>query len=76
MIRDVQRWQEFENAWIASHPADHAENLRIVDGMYQLARTFGHFTAEDALEGLENTIRLAAILHHRVRNTRGAGQSG
>ena len=66
MIRDTERWRAFEAAWISSHPTDHAENLRLVDGMYQLARTLGHFTADDALDGIEDTIRLADILH-RVR---------
>ena len=68
MIRDVERWREFEAAWVASQKPDHAENLRLVDGMYQLARSLGKFTAEDALEGIEKNIRLAAVLHH-VRRT-------
>lgn len=68
MIRDVKRWEEFENAWIASQPPNHAENLRLADEMYRWARRLGHFTAEDAMEGIEKNIRLAAILH-RVRRT-------
>jgi hypothetical protein len=68
MIRDLEHWREFENAWVASHKSDHAENLRLVDGMYELARSMGRFTAADALDGLEKNIRLAAILH-RVRRT-------
>lgn len=68
MIRDVQRWRAFEAEWARSHPTDHAENLRLADGMYQLARALGHFTPDDALDGLEDTIRLASLLH-RVRRT-------
>ena len=68
MIRDTQRWRAFEAAWISSQKPDHAENLRLADGMYHLARTMGSFTADDALDGLDNTIRLAARLH-RVRRT-------
>ncbi len=68
MIRDVERWREFEAAWVASQKPDYAENLRLVEGMYQLARSLGKFTAEDALEGIEKNIRLAAVLHH-VRRT-------
>ena len=68
MIRDVERWREFEAAWVASQKPDYAENLRLVEGMYQLARSLGKFTAKDALEGIEKNIRLAAVLHH-VRRT-------
>lgn len=68
MIRDQERWRAFEAAWTASHPTDYAENLRLVDGMYQLARALGKFTADDALDGIEDTIRLASLLH-RVRRT-------
>ena len=68
MIRDVQRWHEFEDAWAAAQKSNHAENLRLADEMYQWARRLGHFTAADALDGLEKNIRLAAILH-RVRRT-------
>ncbi len=67
MIRNVQRWREFENAWVASQKPDFAENLRLVEGMYQLARTLGRFTAEDALDGIEKNICLAAVLHHVQR---------
>jgi hypothetical protein len=68
MIQDIQRWQAFENDLISKQKPNYAENLRLVDGMYDLARKLGKFTAEDALDGLDNTIHLAAILHH-VRRT-------
>ena len=69
MIRNVQRWREFENAWVASQKPDFAENLRLVEGMYQLAREMGRFTAEDDLDGIEKNIRLSAVLHHVQRNS-------
>jgi hypothetical protein len=68
MIQNTDRWREFENAWIASQKPDYAQNLRLVDGMYDLARKLGRFQVEDALEGVENTIALVAKLN-RVRNT-------
>ena len=67
MIRDTARWRAFEEAWVSSRKPDYAENLRLVEGMYQLARTLGRFTAEDALDGIEKNIRLAAVLHHVQR---------
>jgi hypothetical protein len=68
MIRDVERWRAFEADWIARQKPDFYENLRLVDAMYELARKLGKFTAEDALDGLENTIRLAKVIHS-VRGT-------
>jgi hypothetical protein len=68
MIRDAARWEAFERDFASQQQLDHAEKLRLLDGMYDLARKLGKFTAEDALDGLENTIHLAAVLHH-VRRT-------
>ena len=68
MIRDVARWRAFEAELTSTQRLGFAENLRLVDSMYDYARTLGKFSAEDALEGIEKTIRLAAVLH-RVRRT-------
>ena len=68
MIRDSARWRAFEHQLISTQKLDFAENLRLIDSMYDYARTLGKFSAEDALEGIEKTIRLAAVLH-RVRRT-------
>jgi hypothetical protein len=67
MIQDYSRWHAFENTWIASQKPDHAQNLRLVDGMYELARELGQFKDEDALDGIEKNIRLVALLN-RVQN--------
>lgn len=63
MIRDAARWQAFEYELIAKQKLDYAENLRLVDGMYDLARQLGKFTAEDALDGIEKTIRVARAIN-------------
>jgi hypothetical protein len=63
MIRDAARWQAFEHELIAKQKLDFAENLRLVDGMYDLARKLGKFTAEDALDGIEKTIRVARAIN-------------
>jgi hypothetical protein len=67
MAQDFSRWHAFENAWIAAQKPDHAQNLRLADGMYELARSLGQFTNEDALDGIEKNIRLVALLN-RVQN--------
>jgi hypothetical protein len=68
MIRGVQRWRAFEDEWVAANTLDYAENLRLVDSMYEYARKLGKFTAEDALEGIEKTIRVARAINS-VRRT-------
>lgn len=67
MIRNTQRWQTFEHDLIATQKLDYAENLRLVEGMYEFARRLGKFTVDDALDGIENTTRLAALLHRVPR---------
>jgi hypothetical protein len=67
MVQNSASWEAFENAWIASQKPDHAQNLRLLDGMYELARTLGQFKDEDALDGIEKNIRLVALLN-RVPN--------
>ena len=68
MIRDVAQWRAFEDVWIASQEPDYAQSLRLFEGMYQLARSLGKFTIDDALDGIEKNIRLAVIFSH-VRRT-------
>ncbi len=68
MMKNPDVFRRFEDEWIASHKTDFAENMRILDGMYQLARKFGHFSGENPLEGIEKNIRVARILN-RVRRT-------
>jgi hypothetical protein len=63
MIRDVKRWQAFEHRLIAAEKLDYVENLRLVDGLYDLARKLGRFTAGDARDGIEKTIRVAKAIN-------------
>ncbi len=63
MIRDVERWRAFEHRLASAEPPDFAANLRVLDGMYEYANKLGKFTAENALDGIEKTIHLAAVLH-------------
>jgi hypothetical protein len=68
MIKNSEIFQQFEDKWIAGQKADFAENLRILDGMYELARKLGHFCGSNPLEGIEKNIRIASILN-RVRKS-------
>ena len=45
------------------------KKLALLDGMYLLAREFGHFHPDRALEGIEHDIHLASALNSIVRRT-------
>ena len=38
MMKNPEIFRQFENKWIAGQKADITENLRILDGMYELAK--------------------------------------
>jgi len=50
-----------------SHPLTLKQKYRLLDGMYDLAKRFGHFRPENAMEGIENKIEIARILNGKVR---------
>jgi hypothetical protein len=68
MMKNPEIFRQFEDKWNAGQKADFAENLRILDGMYELARKLGHFSGANPLEGIEKNIRIASILN-RVRKS-------
>lgn len=68
MIKNVEMFRRFEADWIAGQKPDFAENMRILDGMYELARKLGHFSGDNPLEGIEKNIRIASIIN-RVRRS-------
>jgi len=65
MIKNPDIFRRFEEKWIAGQKPDFEENLRLLDGMYELARKFGHFSGSNPLEGIEKNIRIASILNRR-----------
>lgn len=63
MIRNPQEWQTWEDALIAGERPDFERNLRLYEMMYEEAHALGILPGVDPLEGLEDTIRLARLLH-------------
>jgi hypothetical protein len=63
MVKNPEMFQRFEDEWIAGRKADFAENLRILDGMYEFARKLGQFSRANPLEGIEKNIRIARMLN-------------
>ena len=45
------------------------QKYALLDGMYDLAAGLGHFTSERALEGIDDTLRLAKALNSLVSTT-------
>lgn len=69
MIKNPDMFRRFEEKLIAGQKADFVENLRMLDGMYNLAQTLGKFPGPDPLEGIEKNIRIASILRHVRRSS-------
>lgn len=74
MIKDVSLWRAWEAAGPLREPPDFSRNLRLLEAMYDLARTLGAFPPADPLAGLETDIRMARILN--VRGSAGTHRSG
>ncbi len=70
MIKDASAW---EAAGPLREPPDLQRNLRLQQGMYELARLLGAFPPADLLEGLDTDIRVARIVNGRLNER--AGQS-
>lgn len=65
MIRDVQKWEEWENEYHRHTPVDFQKNLAIMEGLYEHALAMGVWNKRAPLEGLESQIELARILNGR-----------
>jgi len=65
MIKDVSAWTAWEEAGPLREAPDFQRNLRLVQAMYDLARSLGAFPPADAFAGLETDIRMARILNVR-----------
>jgi len=68
MIKDSEFLEEFERKLQQSTPVDLEKNFRILNWLYEEARSLGVFPPEDPLEGIETDIKLAGILNS-VRKT-------
>lgn len=72
MIKDVAVWTAWEEAGPLREPPNFQRNLRLVQAMYDLARSLVAFPPAEPLAGLETDIRMARILD--VRGTAGTNR--
>jgi len=66
MVKDKVFWEAWEAQFIASEPTDFKQNLRLMDAMYEHARSMGAFPLKNPLEGLDDKIRLARMMNVRT----------
>ncbi len=69
MLRNWDRFHEFEKRLIASEPVDFDRNLRLADDLYQHARALGRLPSADPLEGIEINIRLVKVFRSVQRTS-------
>lgn len=74
MIKDVGAWTAWEEAGPLREPPDFHRNLRLLQAMYDLARSLGAFPSADPLAGLDTDIRMARTLN--VRGSAGTDRPG
>jgi len=67
MITDPGILASWESEEQAADSLTFEQKRRLVEGMYQLARQFGHFTVSDMLEGLDSTLTMASHMSANVR---------
>lgn len=73
MIRNLKRWQAWEDAHIASEPPNPARAFAIADALYHEAKALGVWEQPFTVESIRHKIELARILHVS-RTARAAGK--
>ena len=74
VIKDVKLWSAWEAEGPLREPADFQRNLRLLEGMFELARSLGVFPQADPLAGLDTDIHMARVIN--VRGAAGADRTG
>lgn len=63
MIRNSKLLNQQQKKFMQEEKTDFLRNLRLVEALYQEARTLGIFPLKNPLEGLDDKIRLAKRLN-------------
>jgi hypothetical protein len=74
VIKDVKQWSAWEAEGPLREPPDFQRNLRLLEGMYELARSLRVFPPAEPLAGLETDIYIARVIN--VRGAAGTDRSG
>ena len=63
MIKDCELLRKFEDDLIASSPLSYEAAMKLLESMYREAIALGVYPPADPLEGIEEKIELARVLH-------------
>ncbi len=66
MIRNLKRWQAWEDAHIAAEPPNPARAMALVEALYREARALGVWDQPFTLESIQHKIQLAKALNVRI----------
>ena len=69
MITDPSHFSSFKRLTLANESFSLEEKYRILESLYDEARKLGSFGKNDLLLGLEDDIRLAAVLNANVSSS-------
>jgi hypothetical protein len=67
MIKNYDEVRRMEEQFLREENLSVEQRFAILEGLYRLAKRFGHFKQEDIMEGIENDIWLAKALNADVR---------
>jgi hypothetical protein len=63
MIRDIEKWRAWEDAYRASQPPDPQRGFALAEALYQEARALGVWHRPFTLDQITHKIRMARILN-------------
>ena len=66
MITNPEELEKFEADYLRRENLTLEQRFAILDGLYEMARLFGHFSVEGVLDGIEDDIELAKSLNTNV----------
>ncbi len=63
MIRNREKWADWESQYIRATPADFERNLQIVESLYVHAAALDALERRDPLAGLDTVVYLAKVVN-------------
>ena len=69
MIKNVQKFREFEDQFISQEHLPYKKALQIYEGLHKEAVALGILPSKNPLEGIEVNIQIAKILNSCSKNS-------
>lgn len=58
-----EKWREWENEILKANDLDTEQKFKLLEGMLEEAKALGAFSSENALDGIEVSIRIAKAVN-------------